>query len=95
MSAWMERRFPSYKAGDAPTVHMPTAQHYNTTGVYNKWRAAIERRTGSFDWSDVTEAEMRKLSKKMFDAGNVPTQVREMYWQDFDQMLAAFREGRA
>ena len=95
MSAWMEKHFPGYKAGEAPTVHMPTGQHYNTTGVYNKWRAEIERRTGSFDWGKVTEADMRALSEKMFDAGKVPQPIRDMYWQDFDRMLKAFAEGRA
>ena len=95
MSAWMEKHFPGYKAGEAPTVHMPTGQHYNTYGVYNKWRAGIVNRAGSFDWSKVTEADIRALSEQMFDAANVPKQVREMDWQDFDRMLKAFTEGRA
>ncbi|MFN9538887.1 MAG: hypothetical protein ACK6A8_06510, partial [Planctomycetota bacterium] len=95
MSAWMEKHFPGYKAGEAPTVHMPTGQHYNTTGVFNEWRAEIKRRTGAFDWGKVTQADMRALSEKMFDAGNVPQPVRDMYWQDFDRMLQAFAVGRA
>lgn len=91
----MEKHFPGYKAGEAPTVHMPTGQHYNTYGVYNKWRAGIVNRAGSFDWSKVMEADMRALSEQMFDAANVPKQVREMYWRDFDRMLKALAEGRA
>ena len=74
---------------------MPTGQHYNTTGVFNEWRAEIKRRTGSFDWAHVTETDMRGLSEKMFEAGNVPQAVRDMYWKDFDRMLKAFAEGRA
>lgn len=95
MSAWMEKHFKGYKPDEAPTVFMPTGRHYDTTGVYNKWRAEIELRTGTFDWSTVTEADMRKLSEKMFDAGNVPKQVRDLYWLEFDRMLKAFRSGRA
>jgi hypothetical protein len=41
------------------------------------------------------EADMRALSEQMFDAANVPKQVREMYWRDFDRMLKALAEGRA
>ena len=94
MSAWMEKQYKGYKASEAPTVQMPTRQHYNTTGVYNKWRAEIERRTGSFDWSKVTEADIRTLSEKMFNAGNVPKQVRQAYWENFKRMITEFNKGR-
>jgi RHS repeat-associated protein len=94
MSAWMENHFPGYSAGEAPTVHMPTGQHYNTTAIYNRWGAEFERRSSPFHWGNVSEADMRGLSEKMFDAGKVPQLVRDMYWQEFDRMLKALAERR-
>ena len=69
---------------------MPTANHQRTFGVYNKWRAATkEKMGGKFDWGNVSEAEMRKLSEQMFEAAEVPGQMRTDFWAWFERMKGA------
>lgn len=95
MSAWMERAMPGYDANRAPAVLMPRNNHLATYGVYNRWKAAVKRKLGgTFDWSRVTESDMRALSEEMFDAAAVPASVRQQYWAEFDKMKAALRTQR-
>lgn len=41
---------------------------------------------GTFDWGKVSEADMRALSENMFDAAEVPSQMRTDYWAWFERM---------
>jgi len=69
---------------------MPRASHHKTFGVYNKWRAAMKQKMNNkFDWGKVSEADMRKLSEQMFDAAEVPGQMRADYWAWFERMKGA------
>jgi hypothetical protein len=87
MSAWMERVFPGYDAKKAPAVLLPEKSHRATFGIYRKWRAEVTKKMGgTFDWTKVSEADMRELSEKMFDAAKVPASVREEYWAEFERM---------
>jgi hypothetical protein len=93
MSAWMERVFPGYDAKKAPAVLMPEKNHRSTFGIYRKWRAAVTKKLeGAFDWTEVSEADMRELSEKMFDAAEAPATVREEYWAEFERMKAALQQ---
>ena len=88
MSAWMEPHYRKYNPDNAPAVLMPEANHRATFGVYNKWRAEMKRAMGgTFDWSKVTEAQMRELSARMFKAANVPEEIRAEYWIEFQEMI--------
>jgi toxin YokI len=69
---------------------VPESAHRATFGVYNKWRAEMTKKMGgTFDWSKVSEAEMRSLAEKMFQAAKVPAQAREEYLKLFDKMKTA------
>jgi HNH/Endo VII superfamily toxin with a SHH signature len=46
---------------------------------------------GKFDWSKITEEQMRSLSEEMFDASRVPEDVRQEYWKEFEKMKAVMR----
>jgi hypothetical protein len=46
---------------------------------------------GKFDWSKVSEAQMRDVSESMFDAAGVPAQMRGDYWQWFERMKTALQ----
>ena len=60
--------------------------------IHNKWRAAAKKEMGGkFDWGKVSEGQMRDLSDKMFDAADVPAQIRSDYWNWFDRMKSALQ----
>jgi len=87
MSAWMRRKFAGYDEKKAPTVLMPAADHEKTYGVFNKWKTSrASAQGGDFDWEGVTEDDMRDLSEAMFDAAQVPAEIRKEYWVEFDKM---------
>jgi HNH/Endo VII superfamily toxin with a SHH signature len=80
MSAWMKAHFPKYDPDLAPAVLMPSANHHATFGIYNAWRAVTRRAMGGiFDWTKVSEADMKALSEKMFHAAGVPSVTRQEY----------------
>ena len=93
MSAWMERVFPGYDAKKAPAILMPDTNHRATYRTFNKWKAAMAKRMGgTFDWTKVSEADMRALSEEMFDAADVPSGVREEYWTEFERMKSVLAD---
>ena len=88
MSAWMKRNFADYNPNKAPAVLMPQANHNATRGVYNTWRAEMRQKMGgTFDWGKVSQADMRALSDKMFDAAAVPQKIRAEYRTEFEKMI--------
>jgi hypothetical protein len=92
MSAWMRSRYSHYDPDLAPAVLMAEINHQATFGVYNTWRAQMRQRMGgTFDWSRVSEAEMRALSERMFDAAQVPASVRQQYWAEYQRMIQALQ----
>jgi hypothetical protein len=92
MSAWMKQHFPGYDPNKAPAILMPEANHRATFGVFNTWRAECKARMGGvFDWSKVSQAEMKGLSEKMFDEAGVPASIRGEHWAWFDRMIRALR----
>jgi len=92
MSAWMENIHPDYDAKKAPAILMPVRKHHDTYRVFNKWKAEFTRRLGgTFNWKKVSEPEIRALSEKMFDAGEVPFAIRQEYWLAFDKMKSALQ----
>jgi hypothetical protein len=95
MSEWMKNHFPGYDPKKAPAVLMPDANHMATYGVYNTWRAEARRESGgAFDWSQISENGIRSLSEEMFDAADVPANVREEYWAEFERMKSALKRQR-
>ncbi len=51
-----------------------------------------KRMGGTFDWTKVSEADMRALSEEMFDAADVPSGVREEYWTEFERMKSVLAD---
>ncbi len=93
MSAWMEKVYSSYDANKAPAILMPEANHRATYRVFNKWKAEMAQKMGgTFNWSNVSEADMRALSVKMFDGAQVPSSVRRQYWTEFEKMKSALQK---
>ena len=83
----VKRNAKGYDPKKAPAVLMPVVNHRATFGVYTKWRAQMRQLMGGrFSWKKVTEAEMRRLSEKMFDAAYVPLDIRNEYWAWFARM---------
>jgi hypothetical protein len=69
MSAFVKAHYENYDKDQAPAVLMSDRDHFKTFGVYNTWRAQMEKAMGgTFEWSKVTEPLMRELSERMFDA---------------------------
>lgn len=88
MSRYMEEHYEGYDPNLAPAVLMPTSNHQATFGGFNTWRADMKRRMGgTFDWSNVSESDMRRLTVLQFDAADVPQDVRDEYWRGFDAMI--------
>ena len=94
MSAWMKKRFPGkYNPDKAPAILMPDSLHRATYGVYNEWRAQMRKKMGGvFDWSKVSDKEIRALSEAMFDAAGVPANIRQQYWAEFAKMTRALKK---
>ena len=93
MSAWMHKHFPGYDPDKAPAILMPEINHRATFGVYNTWRVEMKAKLGGvFDWSKISQAEMKDLSERMFDAAGVPANIRTEYWAWFDRMIGALDE---
>ncbi len=69
---------------------MPKEAHDATRGVYNRWRAEMRGAMGgTFDWGKVSEADVRVLGERMFQASKTPQQIQQGYWQWFDRMKVA------
>jgi hypothetical protein len=93
MSAWMKKTYPGYDPKKAPAILMPDTNHRATYGVYLSWRAEMTKKMGgAFDWAKVSEADMRSLSERMFDAADVPASVREEYWDKFERMNGVLQQ---
>ena len=89
LDAWMRRHFPKYRTGEAPAVLMREDAHDLTRRLFNQWKAIMrEKMGGNFDWGKVSEAEIRDLSEKFFDAAEVPKEVRQEFWKQFEQYKA-------
>jgi hypothetical protein len=90
MSAWMESRYPGkYNPDKAPTIFLPTHRHQDMSGIYNTWRKEMKKKHGGvFDWSKVTEAEMKKLAMKQMTESKVPKGARAIYWKEYNRMKA-------
>ncbi|MFI9836279.1 SpvB/TcaC N-terminal domain-containing protein [Nonomuraea sp. NPDC051941] len=94
MSSWMRRHFKKfYNANDAPTVLMPEEAHNITRGVFNRWMAQIEAKTGApLDWGKITESQMRALAEQMFKESKTPVSIQRQYWQAFDKYLQELKK---
>ena len=92
LDVWATHNVPGYKsrAGHNPTIALTQSQHSNTKSIYRDW---LEQRTGrrvggKVDWTKVSEAEVRDLSEKMFDAANVPQPARDAYYKKFNDYVS-------
>lgn len=91
-SVWVRNNFTDYVADNAPTVLMRNAPNHNATrGVFNSFRADIAKRQGvsinRVDWSAVSPGEAWRLSEEMFQAAQVPLQMRDDYFKLFNNYL--------
>jgi len=93
LDAWMRKRFPRYRSGEAPAVLVEGGAHDLTRGVFNRWLAMMNKRMGGvFDWGKVSESEVRDLSEQLFDAAEVPAGIRQEFWRQFEQYKASLSE---
>ena len=86
MNEWAEHNIPGYTKKNAPTVLLTPENHGATKEVYREWlRENYGQPVGvSPDWSNVSKTDAMKLTKDMFDAGKVPQNVRNEYFELFD-----------
>jgi hypothetical protein len=84
MSRWVQEHFRNYDPDRAPAVLMNRERHNATRRVFNEWRNA---RGGRIDWSAVSEIEIRQLSERMFDAAEVPLEIRAEYYRQLEEYL--------
>lgn len=96
MSAYLKAIHPGlYSADLAPAILMPRANHNATKGVYLRWRAEMRREMGgTFEWSNVSEIQIVKLSNQMMDAAKVPQATRSVYWDEYNKMLGVLNNGQ-
>lgn len=96
LSRWMSAHFKGYSAYKAPAVLMSKENHNETRRLYPTWRSkTTKQRGGKFDWSKVTEHQIRKLAEEMFDAAGVPAGIRKQYWAEFARMKRALRRSNS
>jgi hypothetical protein len=46
---------------------------------------------GVFDWRQITEGQIIDLANNMFDVADVPTPVRDEYWQQWNILISSLR----
>ena len=80
----MKEHFPKYNPDNAPAVLMDIERHNATRRIFNNWR---DERGGKVDWSKVSEDEILELSERMFDAAEVPADIRAEYYKQFKEFL--------
>ena len=88
----MKAHYKDYDAKEAPAILMPTENHIATFGVYQQWRAEMDRKMNGFDWSKVSEREARAVAERMMNAAKVPQAAREEYWRLFDKYKEKLNE---
>jgi hypothetical protein len=80
----MKEHFPKYNPEKAPAVLMDIERHNATRRIFNNWRDELG---GKVNWGKVSEADIRKLSERMFDAAEVPAAIRAEYYKQFEEFL--------
>jgi len=88
MSRWMKEHFPKYNPEKAPAVLMDIERHNATRRIFNNWRDELG---GKVNWGKVSEADIRKLSERMFDAAEVPAAIRAEYYKQFEEFLKTLK----
>lgn len=86
MDKWASENIHGYTKNNAPTILLSDTNHGKTKGVYNTWKAE-KFGTNPVDWKNVSSAEIRELSEKMFDAASIPISTRNEYYELFDLFL--------
>ena len=79
-SVWMEKIYADYNPSQAPSIYMLNNPNHNATrGVFNRWRSEmlIKQGTTTVDYKIITEAEIRILAERQFDAAQVPMDLRK------------------
>lgn len=90
MSRWMEEHYSDYNQYKAPGVLMDVPNHTATKIIFEAWKK--ERGENPIDWGKVTELEIRQLAERMFDAAEVPKQVRTEYYAKFDEYVKTLKK---
>ena len=86
LNEWAEHNIPGYTKKNAPTILLSPEKHGLTKEVYREW---LRKNYGSPvgvspNWSTISKDEAMRLTIDMFDAANVPQNVRQEYFELFD-----------
>lgn len=68
---------------------MDINNHNATRRAFNAWR---NERGGKIDWSKVSEDDIRQLSERLFNAAEVPAEVRAEYYKQFEAFLKTLQK---
>ncbi|KXZ18946.1 T7SS effector LXG polymorphic toxin [Bacillus nakamurai] len=89
MDVWAKHNVPNYvsRGSNTPTVALTKEQHNATKKVYREWlfEKTGKKVGGKVNWKEVSPREIQELTEKMFDAANVPKEVRQQYYNAFNQ----------
>jgi hypothetical protein len=88
LDVWAEANISGYSGKNAPTIVLTKADHDATRRVFDRWR--IDRTgslTGHIDWTKVSPREIQALAERMFDAANIPNEVRREYFREFHKYI--------
>lgn len=88
---WAAANISTYtsRASDAPTVALNPGAHRETINLGNTWMAEMRRAQGAkkLDWQKVSSREVVEFAERMFDAANVPAEVRTEYYRQYARYI--------
>ena len=94
MDVWAKSQYGrrGYSSGNAPSVVLTVGAHDATRVEFNAWRKGTTGSvTGFVDWASMSESEAQSISERLFDAANVPANVRSNYYDAFQVYINGLR----
>ncbi len=91
LDVWATKNIPGYKsrANASTAVALTKSQHSATKKVYREWLREMTGKPvgGKINWTSLSLREIQNLSERMFDAADVPQNVRNEYYSEFTKYL--------
>ncbi len=88
MDAWAKHNIVGYQSRKfaQPTIQLTKELHDKAHEVERAW---MKKNFGQVrnNWDKITSKQMQELSELMFDAAEVPLEVRKQYYKEFNKYI--------
>ena len=93
LNEWAEHNIPGYTKRNAPTILLKKSTHEKTKEVFRNWlEANYGKPVGvSPNWNNISKETAIELTEMMFDAADVPANVRNEYYELFEDFITSIK----